>query len=752
MKAVLAVLLLSVVLIHAASIQADFELRAPYLRSGGVVTGNIVYDWGTGNLRFNYPKQNNYFEIHEYNAQRGYDATSSVRYRNQWNYQVGTPCGCETGSLDNVMPILTADGSSYLTSGFDKSSATINGIACDIYTLKAGQEDFVGGVSLYANFYAYKSGGFEIVQMKWNDGRVFNFKNVRAWNTDASQFKTPDDCKCGRPIDIVIVLDRSGSIDATEWRDQKGFMVNFTKQFDYGPLGANLAVTNFNKQFWTTLTLAQGNTAANVINTVGGMGCSGHESCNSAADNWQANPTISCCCCGTSISGGMHTGADLLAQSTRKAITTKIMLTVTDGYANTMLNLQPCSSYSPGGCKGDLQNEVNYAQNTVPGIIMYAVGVGDDRTFSRDELLICAQGVDARLLTVGNFAELAAATLELVARTCNENTKPCGGCCGFCSCGSCLPVEACDAPADLCSLAVLPSGAQTCCSATPKTCDPDTQCTTYKCNSATGNCDATTLQVPPSTACTSYSCDNAVGIVKTSLDCPTPVPDCTTDSANVACNDGNECTLEACDISAGADKAKCTFNTRKCETEAGFAPDQCSAVGCDPKTGCYRTPVPADFCDDNNNCTIDSCDPVKGCVHVDVVCDDKDFCTTDTCHKTLGCIFSPLVCNISRVALSANDQSLPDSCLLAFCANGTCATRKLECAAGISTSTIVGATLGTAAVIGLVIAGIVVLAAIAGGGAYAYSQAAGGGGLAVTGNNPIYAGSGNAGTNPLYKA
>ncbi|MCP3979690.1 MAG: hypothetical protein GY716_10245, partial [bacterium] len=59
---------------------------------------------------------------------------------------------------------------------------------------------------------------------------------------------------------------------------------------------------------------------------------------------------------------------------------------------------------------------------------------------------------------------------------------------------------------------------------------------------------------------------------------------------------------------------------------------------------CTNTPVD---CDDNNACTLDSCDPTTGeCVHEPIVCDDGDECTVDSCDPATGqCIFDPLSCD-----------------------------------------------------------------------------------------------------------
>lgn len=54
-------------------------------------------------------------------------------------------------------------------------------------------------------------------------------------------------------------------------------------------------------------------------------------------------------------------------------------------------------------------------------------------------------------------------------------------------------------------------------------------------------------------------------------------------------------------------------------------------------------------CDDQNACTVDSCDSSDGCLHVDVVCeDDGDLCTIEACTTTSGCVSTPLLCLVGE--------------------------------------------------------------------------------------------------------
>jgi hypothetical protein len=53
------------------------------------------------------------------------------------------------------------------------------------------------------------------------------------------------------------------------------------------------------------------------------------------------------------------------------------------------------------------------------------------------------------------------------------------------------------------------------------------------------------------------------------------------------------------------------------------------------------------LCDDGNACTIDACDASERCVveHPPVNCDDGSLCTTDSCDPAVGCASTPKVCN-----------------------------------------------------------------------------------------------------------
>ena len=148
------------------------------------------------------------------------------------------------------------------------------------------------------------------------------------------------------------------------------------------------------------------------------------------------------------------------------------------------------------------------------------------------------------------------------------------------------------------------------------------------------------------------------------------------------CNDGNECTsgdICAAGWCIGMESVDCDDN------------NPCTDDSCDPATGCLHLVNSAPcsdgndctegeacaggwctggtdvVCDDNNQCTDDSCDPMSGCVHEEttlpcddgsacssgeacalgecvggapVVCKDGNECTDDSCNPATGCVFT----------------------------------------------------------------------------------------------------------------
>jgi subtilisin family serine protease len=112
---------------------------------------------------------------------------------------------------------------------------------------------------------------------------------------------------------------------------------------------------------------------------------------------------------------------------------------------------------------------------------------------------------------------------------------------------------------------------------------------------------------------------------------------CTTDVCSgclcvhtpVVCDDHDPCTADTCDTSAGCQHSTLPDGTPCPDATLCNGGETCLAGVCIP-----GTPL---VCDDDEVCTIDTCDPVAGCVFTPDPCDDDDPCTADSCELGVGC-------------------------------------------------------------------------------------------------------------------
>jgi len=111
----------------------------------------------------------------------------------------------------------------------------------------------------------------------------------------------------------------------------------------------------------------------------------------------------------------------------------------------------------------------------------------------------------------------------------------------------------------------------------------------------------------------------------------------------LVCNDNNNCTVDSCSLDVG-----CEYQTLDCDNR-----NPCDTNGCSIATGCYHIPIPdcvpctdTVVCPVSNNCTYYVCDPnTQGCNQYNVTCNDNNLCTTDGCDPHNGCYFNPITCN-----------------------------------------------------------------------------------------------------------
>ncbi len=174
-------------------------------------------------------------------------------------------------------------------------------------------------------------------------------------------------------------------------------------------------------------------------------------------------------------------------------------------------------------------------------------------------------------------------------------------------------------------------------------CDADGSSCTKDDACANGTCKpGPVLDCDDKNPCTKDTCDAKVGCVYANTAAPCNADDnpCTVadtckagkcqQGALKPCGSGQPCVKGACSIATG----KCKFTDKD-----GFPcndGDACSGKGTCKGETCKAAPID---CNDNNACTLDSCVPTKGCKH-DLnkgTCDDGDACTTgDSCALVAG--------------------------------------------------------------------------------------------------------------------
>ncbi len=240
-------------------------------------------------------------------------------------------------------------------------------------------------------------------------------------------------------------------------------------------------------------------------------------------------------------------------------------------------------------------------------------------------------------------------------------------------------------------------------SGTPKcsdggVCLTDTVCSGGKCVGKQKDCN-------DGKACTDDSCDAKLGCVNAPDDTNLCDDDdtCTANDhckngqclgkLTAPCDDGNECTKDACDVNKGCvhtdatgtvceDGNVCTLQDI-CQggvCKAGglkdcFDTEQCTVDSCDAKTGkCTFSPLSDGACDDGNLCTLnDQCLSGKCIAGKAPPCGDGDPCTVDNCDPKSGkCIH-----DAAQESSSCNDGNLCTQS--SKCVQGKCLGVSKDC-------------------------------------------------------------------------
>ena len=289
------------------------------------------------------------------------------------------------------------------------------------------------------------------------------------------------------------------------------------------------------------------------------------------------------------------------------------------------------------------------------------------------------------------------------AGACVGEATDCGAKDGACTAGVCDPETGdcqadpiedgttCD-DGDVCTLGdACAAGA---CEAGPDSlvCDDGEICTDDACHPQAG-CTTTPAEVPgccetdadcdDGDPCTAAICDpQTTWCVESLVDAACDDDDaCTVDDACADgvclgaardCDDGNDCTLDACDPDVGcvtepAQEPGCCQADADCEDD-----NPCTDTHCDLEHA-WCVAEPADgACDDGDACTVGDACAAGVCApgSEPLACDDGEVCTDDACDPAAGCVFTP-----NEVACDDGDPCTSGDA----CAAGACAGAPLDC-------------------------------------------------------------------------
>lgn len=311
-----------------------------------------------------------------------------------------------------------------------------------------------------------------------------------------------------------------------------------------------------------------------------------------------------------------------------------------------------------------------FGNGVYPGVAPFTPAPAIDDVLSRDA---ASSDTDDCLVDFSN-----------IGKTCTADAQ-CGGACKACVDNACTdkPMGAACPDANPCDGDEICDGAGLCVANPGPICDDMNPCTTDGCTPANG-CTHTPVQ--DGTSCSDADVCNGVETCMAGACNPSPALDC---------DDMDPCTVDTCDPVTGCANADAPEGAPCSDGDPCNGEEACDAAG-----ACVAGPPPD--CDDQNPCTADACDVMGGCTHVDVEdgtacgdgdacngdevcmagacsagvaldCDDQNQCTADTCDPATGCAHA------SEPAGAACDDG--DTCTQgdACDGNGTCVSGEGGC-------------------------------------------------------------------------
>eukprot|EP01128_Nolandella_sp_AFSM9_P006760 TRINITY_DN3550_c0_g1_i1.p1 TRINITY_DN3550_c0_g1~~TRINITY_DN3550_c0_g1_i1.p1 ORF type:complete len:1339 (-),score=272.23 TRINITY_DN3550_c0_g1_i1:208-4116(-) len=634
-----------------AAIKADFSVVSTAndeLKNDGFMTGKLYYDFNRKVMLLTYDR-NSYSELFVFNDVGGYNNdVDQVFYQKA----SGTPCNgnCQKSKMPYEIPYFEglppASSSNY---GRESLTKKFGSTTCTRYSI-------VGGDNGFQVRYVWYSSSNKLCGFQMRNSRLYTVTNISSLTTDP--FGLPEGCQCQEKLDIIVIVDGSGSIDSTEWGQINDWIRDLVQSFEWGANAGSLAVIQFSSDARIE-TNFQSNKSQLTRFFASDMGKLGG---------------------GTDVVEGLELARDRLYPSRRAGAET-IIITLTDGVdsssASTIANeinyhkvrgtnhfiaiaISNQYSTSTSGCikcstgistfttrssfiprkrsalgnvldKIGTLNEKYFGEEQEPMSDSMESEVGEEgmkrgvMDIPSEQLEAIAGGRSDRVYEYNNFNQFKENLEEIVTDACSasvgSDSGNCGaGCCGFCMCSTCVSPMGCDDGKDCTTESLTSAGSNLqCCGSPSERCGADSVCEVYSCGSS-GECVAT-----PKPCATKDPCKTAV------------------------CTEANGCQI----------KDKCPASS-----------DPCFKATCNNGV-CGTAPI---SCPADTKCTKYACSAGK-CVASSVSCDDKDVCTADSCVDSTGCKHVPTECE------GCCGDAVDTACIANICDKGTC-VQKSKCQSG----------------------------------------------------------------------
>lgn len=84
----------------------------------------------------------------------------------------------------------------------------------------------------------------QVCKAQLANGQTFIFKSFGSSTGTYSTTGCPQK-QCSQKLDIMLVMDESGSISGTEWQTMKNFAVQFTNAFSVGDNAARIGLVSY---------------------------------------------------------------------------------------------------------------------------------------------------------------------------------------------------------------------------------------------------------------------------------------------------------------------------------------------------------------------------------------------------------------------------------------------------------------------------------------------------------------------------